>query len=161
VTTDRVSDDNRVLRVVLPLDTAASAVFVLLALAAVPVLALLDLPADVVSLVGVAFVVYALALAAMGVVTAWTLISSMARGRYDLPARLWLPLPVPPSPSQAGRTGTRRRTRGTSTGGRQRPISAGRKALPARSGGRAAVVSGVTPREGAGTTKELGKEPVA
>jgi hypothetical protein len=106
VTTDRVSDDNRVLRVVLPLDTAASAVFVLLALVAVPALALLDVPADVVSLVGLAFVVYALALAAMGVVTAWTLISSMARGRYDLPARLWLPLPRAAQPFPGGRTDT-------------------------------------------------------
>lgn len=106
MTSDRLSDDNRVLRVVLPLDTAASAVFVLLALAAVPVLALLDLPADVVSLVGLAFVAYALALAAMGVVTAWTLISSMARGRYDLPARLWLPLPRAAQPFPGGRTDT-------------------------------------------------------
>jgi hypothetical protein len=106
VTTERVSDDNRVLRVVLPLDTAASAVFVLLALAAVPVLALLDVPADVVSVVGLAFVVYALALAAMGVVTAGTLISSMARGRYDLPARLWLPLPRAAQPFPGGRTDT-------------------------------------------------------
>jgi hypothetical protein len=106
VTGDRSSHDNRVLRVVLPLDTAASAVFVLLALAAVPVLALLDVPADVVSLVGLAFVVYALALAAMGVVTAWTLISSMARGRYDLPARLWLPLPRAAQPFPGGRTDT-------------------------------------------------------
>ena len=94
------------LRVVLPLDTAASAVFVLLALAAVPVLALLDVPADVLSLVGLAFLVFALALAAMGVVTAWTLISSMARGRYDLPARLWLPLPRAAQPFPGGRTDT-------------------------------------------------------
>jgi hypothetical protein len=106
VTIDRLSDDNRVLRVVLPLDTAASAVFVLLALVAVPVLALLDVPADVVSLVGLAFVVYALALAAMGVVTAGTLMSSMARGRYDLPARLWLPLPRAAQPFPGGRTDT-------------------------------------------------------
>ena len=96
--------DNRVLRVVMPLDTAASAAFVLLALAAVPVLALLDLSADVVSLIGLAFIAYALALAAMGAVTAWTLISSMARGRYDLPPRLWLPLPRRAQPFPGGRT---------------------------------------------------------
>ncbi len=106
MTSDRISDDNRVLRVVLPLDTAASAAFVLLALAAVPALALLDVPADIVSLVGLAFLVYALALAAMGLVTAWTLISSMARGRYDLPARLWLPLPRAAQPFPGGRTDT-------------------------------------------------------
>src|SRR5438105_4178058 len=101
---ERMPDDNRVLRVVLPLDTAASAAFVLLALAAVPALALLDLPADVVSLIGLAFIAYALALAAMGAVTAWTLISSMARGRYDLPRRLWLPLPRRAQPFPGGRT---------------------------------------------------------
>jgi hypothetical protein len=99
-----MSDDNRVLRLVLPLDTAASAVFVLLALVAVPALALLDLSADVVSLIGLAFIAYSLALAAMGAITAWTLISSMARGRWDLPARLWLPLPRRAQPFPGGRT---------------------------------------------------------
>ena len=97
-------DDNRVLRVVMPLDTAASAAFVLLALAAVPTLSLVDLSADVVHLVGLAFIAFALALAAMGAVTAWTLIASMARGRYDLPKRLWLPLPPAAQPFPGGRT---------------------------------------------------------
>jgi hypothetical protein len=106
VTTDRVSDDNRVLRVVMPLDTAASGMFVVLALAAVPALTLLNLSGDVMRLVGLAFIAYALALAAMGAVTAWTLISSMARGRYDLPKRLWLPLPPAAQPFPGGRTDT-------------------------------------------------------
>ncbi len=106
MTIDRLRDDNRVLRVVLPLDTAASGVFVLLALAAVPALTLLDLSADVVRLVGLGFIAYALALAAMGAVTAATLISSMARGRYDLPERLWLPLPPAAQPFPGGRTDT-------------------------------------------------------
>jgi hypothetical protein len=88
----------------MPLDTAASGVFVLLALAAVPALALLNLSGDVLRLVGLAFIAYALALAAMGAVTAWTLISSMARGRYDLPRRLWLPLPPAAQPFPGGRT---------------------------------------------------------
>jgi hypothetical protein len=90
----------------MPLDTAASAAFVLLALAAVPTLALLDRSADVVHLVGLAFIAFALALAVMGAVTAWTLISSMARGRYDLPKRLWLPLPPAAQPFPGGRTDT-------------------------------------------------------
>jgi hypothetical protein len=88
----------------MPLDTAASVVFVLLAVAAAPALALLHPSAAVVSLVGLAFIVYALALAAMGVVTACTLMSSMARGRYELPPRLWLPLPRPAQPFPGGRT---------------------------------------------------------
>lgn len=104
MTTDHRPDDNRVLRLVLPLDTAASGAFVLLALAAVPTLSLLDVSAGVVRLVGLAFIAYALALAAMGAVTAWTLISSMAHGRYDLPARLWLPLPRAAQPFPGGRT---------------------------------------------------------
>jgi hypothetical protein len=90
----------------MPLDTAASGVFVVLALAAVPVLTFLNPSADVVHLVGLAFIVFALALAAMGAVTAWTLISSMARGRYDLPKRLWLPLPPAAQPFPGGRTDT-------------------------------------------------------
>ncbi|HEX6477011.1 MAG TPA: hypothetical protein VF005_07025 [Acidimicrobiales bacterium] len=106
MSTDRMPHDNRVLRVVMPLDTAASAAFVLLALAAAPALALLDLSAGVVHLVGLAFIAFALALAAMGAVTAWTLLSSMARGRYDLPKRLWLPLPPAAQPFPGGRTDT-------------------------------------------------------
>jgi predicted lysophospholipase L1 biosynthesis ABC-type transport system permease subunit len=101
---DRIANDNRVLRVVMPLDTAVSGAFVLLALAAVPALVLLDASAQVLWLVGLTVIVLALALAAMGAVTAWTLLRSMARGRYDLPPRLWLPLPRAAQPFPGGRT---------------------------------------------------------
>jgi hypothetical protein len=47
----------------------------------------------VVRVVGLAIIGYALALAAMGAVTACALLSSMARGRYEFPTRVWLPLP--------------------------------------------------------------------
>lgn len=104
VADERAPDDNRLLRLVLPLDTAASMAFVVLAVAAPPTLALLHASVSVVTLVGLAFIAYALALAAMGVVTACTLMSSMARGRYELPSRLWLPLPGPAQPFPGGRT---------------------------------------------------------
>jgi hypothetical protein len=86
------------------MDTAASMVFVLLAVAAAPAMALLDPPPAVVRLVGLGFIGYALALAAMGAVTACTLMSSMRRGRFELPPRLWLPLPRRAQPFPGGRT---------------------------------------------------------
>ncbi|TMM09899.1 MAG: hypothetical protein E6G01_18800 [Actinobacteria bacterium] len=106
MTADRVRNDNRVLRVVMPLDTALSGVFVVLALAAVPALVLMRASAGVLWLVGLAVIVLAVALAAMGAVTAWTLLRSMARGRYELPSRLWLPLPKAAQPFPDGRTDT-------------------------------------------------------
>jgi hypothetical protein len=117
---DRVRNNNRVLRVVMPLDTALSGVFVVLALAAVPVLVLADASASVLWLVGLAVIVIALALAAMGAVTAWTLLRSMARGRYELPSQLWLPLPKAAQPFPGGRTDTR-----TDTGAEPVPVAVG------------------------------------
>jgi hypothetical protein len=106
MTAHRVRNDNRVLRLVMPVDTALSGIFVVLALAAVPLLVLLDASAGVLWLVGLAAMVISLALAAMGAVTAWTLLRSMARGRYELPSRLWLPLPKAAQPFPGGRTDT-------------------------------------------------------
>jgi hypothetical protein len=106
MTAHRVHNDNRVLRFVMPLDTALSGAFVVLALAAVPVLVLMDASAGVLWLVGLVAIVISLALAAMGTVTAWSLLRSMARGRYELPSRLWLPLPKAAQPFPGGRTDT-------------------------------------------------------
>lgn len=106
MTADQVRNDNRVLRVVMPLDTAVSGVFVVLALAAVPTLVLVDASVDVLWVVGLAAIGLALALAAMGAVTAWALLHRMARGCYELPSRLWLPLPRAAQPFPGGRTDT-------------------------------------------------------
>jgi ABC-type bacteriocin/lantibiotic exporter with double-glycine peptidase domain len=106
MTAHRVRNDNRVLRFVMPLDTALSGVFVVLALAAVPALVVVNASTGVLWVVGLVVIVVALALAAMGAVTAWTLLRSMARGRYDLPSRLWLPLPRAAQPFPGGRTDT-------------------------------------------------------
>jgi hypothetical protein len=43
--------------------------------------------------IGMACIASAVALAAMGAVTACALLYAMAHGRFDFPARLWLPLP--------------------------------------------------------------------
>jgi len=104
MTTDRVPRENRLLRAVMPLDAALSGVFVLLALAAVPALALVHASGAMLWMVGVAVIVVALALAAMGAVTAWTLLQRMARGCYELPERLWLPLPKAAQPFPDGWT---------------------------------------------------------
>ncbi|HWC37102.1 MAG TPA: hypothetical protein VG476_01175 [Acidimicrobiales bacterium] len=118
------------LRFVMPVDTALSGAFVVLALAAVPTLVLMDASPGVLWVVGLAAMVISLALAAMGAVTAWTLLRSMARGRYELPSRLWLPLPRAAQPFPGGRT---------DSAGDQRTDTAG-EPLPASAQGRGGVV---------------------
>lgn len=84
---------DRLLRLVIPMDAVASYAFVALALLAAPALVLLHPSSGVVEAIGFAFIAYGVALAAMGAVTACALLSGMAHGRLELPARLWLPLP--------------------------------------------------------------------
>ena len=88
-------NDNLLLRVVVPMDAAGSIVFVVLALAAGPTLFLLHPSSQVVEAVGYAFLVSAVALGAMGAITACSLLLSMARGRTEAPADLWRSVPRP------------------------------------------------------------------
>jgi hypothetical protein len=89
------SNDNRLLRVVVPMDAASSIVFVVLALAAGPTLFLLHPPSQVVGAVGYAFLASAVTLGALGAITACSLLLSMARGRTEAPADLWRSVPRP------------------------------------------------------------------
>jgi hypothetical protein len=89
------SNDNRILRVVVPMDAAGSIAFVVLALAAAPTLFLLHPSSQVMGAVGYAFLASAIALGALGAITACSLLLSMARGRTDAPADLWRSVPRP------------------------------------------------------------------
>ncbi|GDY31675.1 hypothetical protein [Gandjariella thermophila] len=82
---------HRLLRLVLRLDQAGSAAFIVVALAAAPLLGLLAAFPAARWALGVLFIGYAVALAALGVCMAYGLSRSMCRGE-DLPAGMWVSL---------------------------------------------------------------------
>jgi hypothetical protein len=88
-----MSPGDRLLCAVMVLDTVTSAAMVVITLATTPVLVLAGAPPGLLWAVGVVLVVLAVALAAMGAVTAGILMRSPARGNVELPDGLWLPLP--------------------------------------------------------------------
>ncbi|TNC22099.1 hypothetical protein [Amycolatopsis alkalitolerans] len=79
---------NRLLRWVLRLDQAGSAAFIVVALAAVPALVLVGPTPVVLWVLGVGVILYAAALAALGVLMAWGLSRSAIRGQ-TVSSRLW------------------------------------------------------------------------
>lgn len=89
---EKTSFEHRLLRVCVPLDCALSGIFVLLVLALVPVLSVSSLPPNAARAVELILVVSATALAAMGLFTAWAIVSAMRRGQVEFP-RVRLPLP--------------------------------------------------------------------
>ncbi|HZD65876.1 MAG TPA: hypothetical protein VE152_07250 [Acidimicrobiales bacterium] len=85
---------DRLLCAVMVLDTVTSAAMVVMSLVTTPVLVLLGSPPVLLGAVGLMLIIVAVALAAMGALTAGILMRSLARGHIELPEDLWLPLPT-------------------------------------------------------------------
>jgi hypothetical protein len=84
---------DRTLRVVMWSDAFLSVAFVVICLVAVPVIATLGLPSHALEAVALSAVVCGVLLAAFGAVTAVALMLRLHSGHFQLPPRLWLPLP--------------------------------------------------------------------
>lgn len=84
---------DRTLRVVMWADAFLSVTIVAVGVVASPVVALLGVPPAIRFPIAVVTIVCAVLLAAFGAITAVVLMLRMHRGQYQLPARLWLPLP--------------------------------------------------------------------
>jgi Na+/melibiose symporter-like transporter len=91
---------DRTLRLVMWSDAFLSVAFVLLCMVAVPVVAAIGLSHRALETVGLAAVTCGVLLAAFGAVTAVTLMLRMRSGYFQLPPRLWLPLPPGMRPTE-------------------------------------------------------------
>jgi hypothetical protein len=114
--------EHRSLRLVLRLDQAGSAAFIVVSLAAAPALGLVAMFPAALRVVGLLFIGYALALAVLGVFMAYGLTRSMSRGD-EFPTQWWMSL-LRFRPVAAGRP-VERRDPGQ-RGERDRPARGGR-----------------------------------
>lgn len=80
-------------------DAFLSVTLVTAGLVATPVVALVGVPPAILFSVAVVCIVCAVLLAAFGAITAVVIMLRLRHGQYQLPARLWLPLPPGLRPS--------------------------------------------------------------
>lgn len=84
---------DRILRVIMWLDAFWSVAFALVALLALPAVAVVDVPDGARQAIGIVAIVLAVFLALCGAITGIVLISRMRHGAYHLPSGMRVPLP--------------------------------------------------------------------